>query len=179
LRRGDHSQQATRVAIVSALSLAFASLAACAVAGPYNPQNLPEGQVAGIEASCRSTMGLSPNTEQYQSCVDSLMDSAHGLDRGRALIDARGDCLRRGARPGPDLNVCELQSAAAGPTPTPVSEARETRAATSYAYASPGEVIHREQLACARLGYDPTDDGFAGCVAGLRAAMFDADHPAQ
>jgi hypothetical protein len=177
---------ARRVAAIAASALALASIGACANAGPYNPDNLPADQVANVNSVCRSVMGLQPGSANYGGCIDSLMASARGVERGEALQSGRAACLNRGLRPGgAGFAVCELQSAHAGPVratdadATVIAAAEEPGGARSYAYTSPGNVFRREQLSCARLGLDPADEAFASCVAGLQSALFAADNPSQ
>ena len=141
-------------------------------------------QVATIDETCRSIMHLQPFEEHYQNCVESLMDSAKNLDRAQGLDQARAYCLRKGLRDGgSDFDVCELQSVGAQRAETasnraaPLSEIVEPGGSKSYPYASPHDVFRREQLSCARLGFDPADGGFGSCVAGLQGAMFEADNP--
>jgi hypothetical protein len=177
---------ARRVACIAASTLAFASISACANAGPYNPDNLPADQVTNVDTLCQSVMGLRPGAANYGACVDSLMGSARGVERGEALQSGREACLNRGLRPGgAGFGVCELQSAQADSIPlkgadaTVISTADEPGGSRSYAYTSPKNVFRREQLSCARLGLDPADEAFGSCVADLQSALFAADNPAQ
>ncbi len=179
-------RRAWRATAAVASALAFGSVAACANAGPYNPDNLPGAQAASIGQICQSVMRLQPSGEQYQSCVDSLMDSAKNLNRGQALQEARANCFDKGLRPGePGFGECELQSAELQPVRTTATwapaanDAAEPGGTKSYFYASPHDVFRREQLSCARLGFDPADGGFGSCVAGLESSMFEADNPSQ
>jgi len=179
-------ERAWRAAAAAASALAFGSVAACANAGPYNPDNLPSAQAAYIGQICQSVMRLQPSGEQYQSCVDSLMDSAKNLNSAQAMQQARVSCFGKGLRPGePGFGECELQSAEVQPVRTTTTWAAATNDAAlpggtkSYFYASPRDVFRREQLACARLGFDPADGGFGSCVAGLESSMFEADNPSQ
>lgn len=172
--------------LVAACALAFASVGACAFAGPYNPDNLPADQVAGISSICRTVMRLQPGEEHFQDCLESLTASAADLDRGGAMQAARGDCIRRGLTPeSPGFGECQLRAADSEPVrataawTTGAGGADDPGGSKSYAYASPHDVFRREQLSCARLGFDPAEGGFASCVASLQSAMFEADHPAQ
>jgi hypothetical protein len=176
---------ARRLAAVAASVLAVAGIGACASAAPYNPDNLPSDQVAGVNNVCRSVMGLSAGTSDYGACVDSLMRSARRVDRGLRLEAARASCLKQGLQSGsPDFDVCELRSAGAQPVhamgegPAMIA-ADNPGGAKSYAYSSPENVFRREQLSCARIGLDPAERAFTVCVAGLQSALFAADNPAQ
>ena len=178
--------RARRAIVAAGSALALVSIGACANAGTYNPSNLPLDQVASIGRICQSVMRLEPSGEQYQSCIDSLMDSAKNLNRGYALQQARASCIEKGLRPGePGFGECELQSANVQPVRSTVTWApgaqdpAEPGGTKSYFYASPHDVFRREQLSCARLGFDPTDGGFGSCVAGLQSSMFEADNPSQ
>ena len=165
---------------------AFAFDGASASAGPYNPDNLPLNQVGRIGQICRTDMRLEPFGEQYQSCVDSLMVSAKDLNRGQAMQQSRVYCTDKGLRPGqPGFAECELQSADAHPARATgsyfaaVSDADGPGGLKSYSRTSPRDVFRREQLSCARLGFDPDDSAFGSCVAGLQSSMFEADNPSQ
>jgi hypothetical protein len=169
-----------------ACSLAFSSISVRTNAGSYNPDNLPADQVSNAGQICQSIMRLEPFEAHYQGCLASLMDSAKALNQGRALQHARADCLEKGLRSGePGFAECELQSTdvhrAQGGETWPVSGVgiREPSGSKSYFYASPRDVFQREQMSCARLGFDPADGAFGSCVASLQSSMFEADHPAQ
>jgi hypothetical protein len=175
-----------RVGAAAAGVFALAGFAASANAGPYpyNPDRLDGAQASQIAQTCRSVVGVGPSDARYFACVGALSDSAKNSDRGRALQQARGDCLNRGYRAGsPDLDVCVVQSAGRERAATPdmaMSHAMETPGlARSYAYAPQSEVHRREQLSCARTGLDPSSTAFAECVAGLDSALFAADNPSQ
>ncbi len=165
-----------------AAALALASIAGCATAGPYNPDNLPTDQVSRIGEVCQSVMGARPGEAHYVGCVESLSDSMHSLGRGRALARAREACLDKGMKPDtPELAQCVLSSAQAAsvtaPTIRAVSETRETGVSKSYFQASPREVHRRVETSCAALGFDPTSGAFDSCVVGLQASLFAADNP--
>jgi len=72
-----------------AAAFALASSAGCAVAAPYNPDNLPADQVARIGEVCQSVIGVQPGEAHYVACVVSLTGSANGLGHGHALTQAR------------------------------------------------------------------------------------------
>jgi hypothetical protein len=163
--------------------LAFAGAGGCATAGvyPYNPDRLADDQISQV---CQSVVGVEPSEARYFACVGALSDSAKNLGRGRALQQARGDCLSRGYRPGsPDLDVCVVQSSDQARATAPdmaMSHPMEAPGlAKSYAYAPQREVHRREELSCARMGLDPSSGAFASCVAGLDSALFAADNPSQ
>lgn len=168
------------VAATLAATLALSSAPGCAAAGPYNPDNLPLGQVSQIGEVCQSVMGVRPGEAHYVGCVESLSDSTHSLNHGRALAQARETCLDKGMRPDtPELARCVLGSTetASAPAVREVSETREAGSAKSYFYASPREAHRRMEMSCATLGFDPASGAFASCVAGLQASLFAADNP--
>ena len=134
-----------------------------------------ESQTGVIADSCRAVLGLQPGEEHYVNCMQNLQASQDDFAHGQALGLARSSCLDQGLKPGSaELAVCTLKTktSAAPPRAIPVSTATK-----SWPYASFDERREREQLACARLGLDPTSGGFDSCVAGLAAALFAADNP--
>jgi len=155
--------------------------AGCALAAPYNPENLPAEQIAQVTEICRSVVGLQPGERAFSSCLDSLSRSAAKLDRNSALQTARHDCLAKGLQPGdPALARCEVAAtddasrpvaASAGVTAAPAAPVK------SYFYASWREAHQRQRMACAALGYDPAGVGFYNCVANLQASLFQSAHP--
>jgi len=166
--------------------LALSGVAACATAGayPYNPDRLAEAPLGQIGHLCQAVVGVQPPEERYFVCVGSLSDSMKNIDRGRALEQARRDCLSKGLAPGgPDMAVCVVQSAkqehASGPDLAMSRPMEEPGLSRTYPYASEREVHRREELSCARLGLDPAGGAFASCVGGLDSALFDADNPSQ
>jgi hypothetical protein len=175
---------ALRRTLAAALVFALASAGACA-AGAYDPDSLATAQRDRAGQICADVMRLSPGEEHYDSCVDTLSDSARSLGRGQALRAARGICLDRGLTPGSaswgecELRVADGRSDAASYPMSSLGRMDGPAGAKSYFYASPHDVHRREALACARLGFDPADGAFASCVSGLQAAMFAADNPAQ
>jgi hypothetical protein len=183
-RRSARSWRGVTAMLAAALTLA--SIADCAMAGPYNPDNLPTDQVARIGEVCQSVIGVQPGESHYVRCVVSLTGSLHNLSRGHALAQARQSCLRQGVEPETaELSACVLRSAQTTPLPAwapppATSSANDTggaRTSKSYFYASPREVHRRVEASCAQLGFDPRSDSFARCVASLRASLFAADNP--
>jgi hypothetical protein len=136
-------------------------------------------QLAQVGRICQSVVRIRPGEAQYVGCVSSLSDSLQSLEQGRALQQARAACLGKGLGPdSPDWGDCILQSAGAPyPAIKAAAEAEAPGASKSYFSASPREVARREQLACARLGFDPADGAFAGCVANLAGTLFEIDNP--
>jgi hypothetical protein len=183
--RGSRACAALRspAPLISAAALAGALALAVAFAGQahaatFNPDNLPSDDIAGVGHICRSVVGAEPGEAQYVGCIESLSDSWTSLQHSRVAAEARSDCLARGLRPGtPDLAVCELRTAGTAPAHRIPVKAGEEPAAGSHFNASPREVHRRNQMSCARLGYEPASGGFANCVANLQASQFAADNP--
>lgn len=166
--------------------IAIAGAASCASAGPYNPARLPPTQLSQVQELCGSVMGIPAGVRLSSDCVESLSGSAVAISQARTLREARRGCLGKGLASGrPGLAECELTTVA---QPTAAASARAgvrvdtaglQRPATSYFNASFDDLHRREQTACARLGYDPIDGGFARCVARLNSALFASTHPMQ
>ncbi len=174
--------------LIGAISVAGA--AGCATAGPFNPERLPPEQLSQVQQICRSVMGIPAGIGLSTDCVANLSSSAaalsHGRSNGVALDAARRACLDKGLKAGdPALAVCELSTAsdyrapATGTAAVRIDTSDLTAPAKSYFYASFAEVRRREQMACARLGYDPINASFANCVASLDSALFASEHVAQ
>jgi hypothetical protein len=168
-------------------AVASLSIADCATAGPFNPAGIPSGQVTRVGQICQSVMGIEPGEEHYYACVSSLSDSVKGLDQSDAMQRAHSACAERGLEPdSPGFAECVLRTSdAAALSGANLSDSgtaqavstTDRRSSKSYFYTSPRDVFHREQLACARLGFDPAYSAFDSCVASLGSALFDADNP--
>jgi hypothetical protein len=168
----------------------IAGVAGCASAGPYNPSGLAPTQLSQVRQICSSVMGIPAGIGLSSDCVANLSSSAAALSQGRAhgvaLDEARRACLGKGLAAGdPRLAVCELSTVSDHGAPAPgaaaasIDTAGLTTPAGSYFNASFDEVRQREQMACARLGYDPINGGFAKCVASLDSALFASQHVMQ
>jgi hypothetical protein len=196
LRRG--------AALALGLAFAGASVAGCASASPYNPQNLDAAQLGRIADICQTTMGLrdweapspvwgaaqdphlDPGENHYQGCIASLSDAEFGADQGQALARADMACSARGYSEGsPALAECVLQSEGAPSTRTAerpydgarFSETANRKPASSFYYASPVEISRRERAACAELGLNPLYAAFDNCVANMDETFFRIDNP--
>jgi hypothetical protein len=129
---------------------------------------------------CESVVGLSPGEKHYAACVDSLSESRHGLMVGEGYGVARRGCLAQGYRPNTSgLAECELVAAPATATRGPDYPAPIPGGSRSYFVVSRETAFARDQLACARLGFDPTQSPFNDCAADLRAALARASMPAM
>jgi hypothetical protein len=151
-----------------------AALPAAAFAGPSR-----DGVVGEI---CAHVVGLMPGERHYAACVDSLSTSLAGLGVAEGNSRARQGCVAQGLEPGtPALAECVL---AAGKTQAP-PELTATGAtpvpggSRSYFEVSRETAVARDKLACARLGFDPTQEAFGGCVADLRSALARASEPSM
>ena len=158
------------------LSAAAASLA---LASPMAASARTEsGDRAG--QICAGVVGLAPGEKHFAACQQSLSESLHNLRQGEGFASARRDCLGRGYRPNtPGLAQCEL---AATPTSQPRGPAYDALApggSRSYFLVSREVAFQRDQLACAKLGFDPAQNAFADCASDLRAALARASEPAM
>jgi len=176
--RGDGAWSGVAVSLAAAFALVIS--AGCAVAGPYNPDNLPAARVSRIGELCQSVIGVQPGEAHYDACVVSLTDSANRLGNGRALAQAREDCLQQALQlNAPALSGCTLRSDQEAAAAGKVSGLGEATAPKSYFYASPRDVRRRVEMSCAELGFEPGSDGLARCAASLRASLFAADNPTR
>ena len=163
-----------------ALALAFIFAAAAAPSPSLAAQHVADPAHGGVSAICRSVMRLSPGTSDFGACTDSLGATLQQIGAARAIGDARQTCLDAGLRPGdPGLAVCEVKSRHAGIAREPLLQPASVEAGKSYPYMSFRERRRSEQLSCANLGLEPGGSAFGGCVAGLDAALLDADVPAH
>jgi hypothetical protein len=165
-----------RLPLIAAVALAAgvaSALPGAASAGSY----ADDGAVGAI---CAGVVGLQPGEKHYAACVESLSRSLQGLREGEGFGLARRGCLARGYAPNTSgLAECELAAAPASapggrqyPTETPGGS-------RSYFAVSRETAFRRDQLACARLGFDPTQAPFGDCAADLRAALARASEPAM
>jgi hypothetical protein len=180
-------------------------VSACAAERPYNPDNLGPAQLSRVAGICQTVMGLSPNeplesgnwmgndrldydTNHYRGCIVSLSDSLQYVLDEQQTQQADVACRAKGLQPGtPDLALCVLNSVNNAPRQTsrqagdevsaiPVSQNLPS-ASGSFFYASPHENVRREQLACAALGFSPSQSAFKSCVKGLDDTFYSIDHP--
>jgi hypothetical protein len=162
-------------AMAGAFSLAaLACLAAppAALAGPAR-----DGAVGRV---CTGTLGLVPGEKHYAACVQSLSESLANLQAGQGMAAARRACAARGLTPGEAaFDECELRLANARPAPAPVGDAPPVSGGRSYFSGSRADAAHRDELACARLGFDPAGTAFQSCVGNLRGALARASMPAM
>ena len=168
-------------AIVGAASLA--GLAWLIATPPASAGPARDGAVGRV---CAGTLGLAPGEKHYAACVQSLSGSLAGLRASQGLAAGRRACLARGLAPGaPAFDECELRSAAEAPAGDPPADAAAigdgpgTGGARSYFTTSRAEAWRRDELACARLGFDPAGTAFQACVGDLRGALARASMPAM
>jgi hypothetical protein len=162
------------------------ALACASASHAGDAENPSASQAVSVRNICRSIIGVSPGEAHFDACVQSLSDSLRASDRDRALLDARNDCASKGmARDSSELAECTLRAADSISARRPLSESdagaqdadQPSGPARSYFSTSPRDAFRRDQLACARLGLDPTGAPFAHCVASLQAGLFSADNP--
>jgi hypothetical protein len=191
----------TRFTVVTAAACAISMIgvAGCASAQPYNPSGLPSGQLSQVAGICQSTMGLSPSEpprpvwgaatnpdltggeNYYEGCIASLSDYQKAVNDGYAAVDADRDCRGQGYVSGtPGLAECVLRTErtarpvdrAAGATPV-----SQPAPVGSYYSAGNRDENQRIEMACARLGLNPTYAAFAGCVKNMKDTFYSIDNP--
>jgi len=129
---------------------------------------------------CQSVVGLAPGEKHFAACEQSLADSLRGLREGEGTGLARQECLGRGYRANtPGLAECELSAAPAAEPRGPAFDAPIPGGSRSYFLVSRDTAFQRDQLACAKLGFDPAQSAFADCASELRGALARASEPAM
>ncbi len=199
--RTRHASPAVALGIVACITIA-----ACASAAAYNPDQLGTGQADRVAAICQDVMGLTPSegltygihtgvsnldtwTSHYRGCVSSLSSSLASVNSERAASQAEQACRAKGLEPGsPELAVCVLQSTETASSPAAPGAATAGAAppdrglmpaSGSFYKASNRELTRREQLACAELGLEPASSPFASCVRNLKATFYAIDNPVE
>jgi hypothetical protein len=158
------------LALVTGLAMA---LPGAVSAGSY----ADDGEVGAV---CASVVGVQPGEKHYAACVESLSRSLESLRAGEGMGLARRGCLARGYRPNTSgLAECELAAAPAPAASGPEYSAANPGGSRSYFVVSRETAFQRDQLACARLGFDPTQAPFGDCAADLRSALARASEPAM
>ena len=129
---------------------------------------------------CMNVVGLAPGEKHFAACEESLSDSLRNLRDGEGMALARRRCIDRGYRPNTSgLAECELAAAPAGAARGPGYDAPVPGGSRSYFLVSRDIAFQRDQLACARLGFDPAQSAFADCASELRGALARASQPAM
>ena len=129
---------------------------------------------------CAGVVGLAPGEKHFAACEQSLSDSLHNLRQGEGYASARRGCLDRGYRPNTaGLAQCELATTPASDPQGPAYDAQVPGGSRSYFMVSRDVAFQRDQLACAKLGFDPAQNAFADCASDLRAALARASEPAM
>jgi hypothetical protein len=160
------------LALASAITFGAAAIPAAA-------QPAQDGEAGAV---CEHVVGLMAGERHYAACVQSLQQSLAGRRAGEGMGRARQGCLARGFRPGTaGLAECELTAA---PAETAAASGPQMDAATpggerSYFMVSRDTATQRFQLACAKLGFEPAQAPFGGCVADLRSALSRASEPSM
>jgi hypothetical protein len=116
----------------------------------------------------------SSQTNDYRRCIATLYNSLRTVAAAREASQAVRDCRAKGLAPdSSDLAVCVLSAEEGKPATSGMRLAslgvapflQQTRSESSDHLS---RKLPREQLACAEIGLDPTQDVFASCVQGLR-----------
>jgi hypothetical protein len=161
---------------VICLSAAAASLA---LASPIAASARTEGGDR-VDQICASVVGLAPGEKHFAACEQSLAASLHNLREGEGYAAARRGCMDRGYRPNTaGLAQCELAATPASDPLGPAYDAPVPGGSRSYFMISRETAFQRDQLACAKLGFDPAQNAFADCASDLRAALARASEPAM
>jgi hypothetical protein len=166
----------------ASLAVGLALAAQCAACAPttlvYNPGHVPTDKMSQIQDVCAMVARLPIGSSQdYDVCQESLSRSFASHLKSERLWVARQDCLARGETPGTtSLSVCELdgQASPARPSAEKVSDQQAPKLAVS---GSGLNLRHREQRACADIGFDPVGQGFGQCVADLDAELTAVHRP--
>jgi hypothetical protein len=156
-----------------------AAAASVALASPLSASARTDGGDRAAQI-CASVVGLAPGEKHFAACEQSLSDSLHNLRQGEGYASARRGCLDRGYRPNTaGLAECELATTPANDPQGPAYEAPVPGGSRSYFLVSRDVAFQRDQLACAKLGFDPAQNAFADCASDLRAALARASEPAM
>ncbi len=162
----------------AALAMA-AAIAGLMLASPM-PASAGPGGDAQVDQVCAGVVGLVPGEKHFAACEQSLADSLRSLREGQGTALARRRCLDRGYRSGTaGLAECELAGAPADPPRGPDYSAPAPGGSRSYFLVSRDTAFQRDQLACAKLGFDPAQSAFADCASNLRGALARASDPAM
>ena len=163
--------------LVSGAAAAAVIAALLGVAAPNVALAQPYGEIGRV---CESVVGLQAGEKHYAACVESLTQSAQGLRQGESLAIARRGCVAQGYRPNTSgLAECELASGPAAASSGPAYPSQNPGGSRSYFVVSRETAFQRDQLACARLGFDPSQPPFGDCAADLRGALARASDPAM
>jgi hypothetical protein len=166
------------LSLVLGLALAGQGAACAPTALAYNPGHVPTDKMSKMETVCAMVARLpSGSSQDYDVCQESLSRSLASRLKAERLLALRQACLARGEKPGtPSLSTCELEPSAsrgrslaqkvsAEPVPRPAEVAPRL------------DLRHREQRACAEIGFDPIGPGFNQCVADLDAELTAVHRP--
>jgi hypothetical protein len=177
-----HRWKTRRLSRFLAISGAVACLIAVTPTGA-TAQADRDGEVGRV---CVSVVGVPVGEKHYVACVESLSQSLQGLREGKNRGMARRGCLTHGYLPDtPGLAECEFAtrsaSAARGLDASrgPEFPAANPGGSRSYFAVSRETAFQREQLACAKLGFDLAQSPFNDCAADLREALHRASNPAS
>ncbi|HEY1631421.1 MAG TPA: hypothetical protein VGF56_08895 [Rhizomicrobium sp.] len=174
----------THFAQIARTNVAVALFSVIAIANTIAPAQASDraGAKQLAQQICRSVIGVHPGESHFDGCTSSLSDSLESISRGRVVAQARNACFAQGLKPGSaDLSLCLLQAADTTPDPAAVKLpdiasmtagiAADPQSTKSYFAVTPSTKFHREQQACAMLGFDPAFGAFANCVADLQGTL--------
>jgi len=161
-----------------------ALIGAIAIAGMGTPAQASgkTGAEPLAQQICQTVIRVQPGEYHFDGCVSSLAASVDSASRDRAVAQARNDCFVQGLKPGSaDLGLCLLRAGDATPGPSAIELPDATRVTTAitddprsskpYSSISSDAAFHREQQACALLGFDPAFGAFASCVTDLQNTL--------
>jgi hypothetical protein len=180
----------TRFAHLARIQTTATLVGAIAIASMIVPAHAADktGVKQLAQQICQLVIGVQPGESQFEGCTSSLSDSLESISRGRAVAQARNGCFAQGLKPGSaDLSLCLLRAADTTPDPAAVKlpdiasmtagVAADPQSSKSYFAVTQGTKFHREQQACAMLGFDPAFGAFANCVADLQSTLQTIDMP--
>jgi hypothetical protein len=118
-----------------------------------------------------------PSTNDYRGCVATLSNSLKHVAAAQTSKQAERECLSRGLATGSsDLALCVLSAEQASAPATQIRLASSSGtpllipASSNYSAHAPAP-MRKEQRACAEIGLNPNEEGFATCVDGLRDVL--------
>jgi len=132
--------------------------ASCASYPPYNPDRLDSAQVSAVANICRTVMGLDPAQLPVANLWPGDPDPASTTNDYRGCVASLS-------------NVSQTQETRRAPQRHYADLAAMPEIATGDSDPLVPEIIRRERLACAKIGLDPTQTSFAGCVRGLQDVL--------
>jgi hypothetical protein len=151
-------------------------LMGCAIiAQAQDLQNRSPDELALINNTCTTVMGLRKGETYWADCQDSLSHSVARRDAVYAMAASDEICSRQGLKPGSAaFATCMLDNkpAASPPSLHPVAFTSEAiQPGKSYYDLTPSAQFQRKRYACAQLGLTPGGGLFGECVSSLEGAL--------